>query len=235
MSCSILYLAVIAFAASPVLAPQQDSFPDPSRILESSPDADQEPQLLDGERWSTVEQLFHEWLSIQSLYSPEEIEELKDQLQQHVQGMSKQELERFMSNAEERLDLLLSEDAVELRSWLSHFTPEARRKILSLHGEIPDVVNMTASQIRLELSRLQELRTERAATQAVLHHTRDQQSEAILRYRLAQQFASSTRERRAARFASNYGIPPIRLREFRRYPRPRYWVFSGGGIARQLP
>ena len=73
--------------------------------------------------------------------------------------MSPAELEEFLKDMEERLEVLTSPEAEDARAWLEQFMAVARNPEQQLGMSRPDVLNMTASQVRLELQRLQKFAT----------------------------------------------------------------------------
>jgi hypothetical protein len=175
--------------------------------------------------------MFHEWLSVQNIYSPAEIETLKTRLKERIQSMSAPELEDFMDDAEERLTLLLSDEAMGARNWLSFLTPEARRNMISSQGPVPDVFGMTVSQLRQELNQFQQQRAERSADQASINRVRDQQVAQALQDRAARQSAALAGGRPAAAFGTNRIVEPQLPREAVRYPGPNLWITPWGGVA----
>ena len=80
--------------------------------------------------------------------------------------MSPAELEDFMKQMEERLAVLSSPEAEDARVWLQQFMAVAVNPEQQLGMQRPDVMNMTASQIRVELQRLQQVRDSRLQAQA---------------------------------------------------------------------
>jgi hypothetical protein len=165
------------------------------------------------------------------MYSPAEIETLKTRLKERIQKMSAPELEDFMDDAEERLTLLLSDEAMGARNWLSFLTPEARRNMISAQGQVPDVFGMTVSQLRQELNQFQQQRSERAAEQASINRVRDQQVAEALQDRAARQSAALAGGRPAATFGTNRIVEPQRPRDAVRYPGPSLWITPWGGVA----
>jgi hypothetical protein len=178
-----------------------------------------------------LEQLFHDWLTVQNIYSPEEIAQMKARLRQRIQEMSAPQLEDFMDDAEERLHLLLSGEATQARSWLSFFTPQARREMISPQGAPPDVFGMSVNQLRQELDQFQQQRAERAAAQSAFNRSRDQQVATVEQQRQAQRRAVAASERPAATFGPQPPAVPPRQRVVR-YPSPNYWITPWGGVAR---
>lgn len=194
--------------------------------LEASPSAERE-ELLNSRRWRRLERDFDEWMSVQVIHTPEEIADLKARLQEHIKGMSAEELEDFMDDAELRMDLLLSDDVMEARSWLSFMNPQARRDRVSSSGEIPDVFGMTVSQLRLELNQFQQQRADQASSQAAFNRSRQVQPAAP---RQAQQPTPTPTPRQAATFGNqpNFPTPPAPRKREIPQESPRFWVTPWG-------
>ena len=91
--------------------------------------------------------------------------------------MSPAELEEFLNDMEERLEVLTSPEAEDARAWLEQFMAVARNPEQQLGMSRPDVLNMTASQVRLELQRLQKIRDSRLQSQAAFDRTRGVQAQ----------------------------------------------------------
>jgi hypothetical protein len=66
-----------------------------------------------------------------------------------------------MEDMEDRLAVLLSPEAEDARQWMSQFLAVAANPEQTLGRPLPDVANMTASQIRQEIQWLQEHRAAR--------------------------------------------------------------------------
>jgi hypothetical protein len=124
---------------------------------------------------------------------------------------------------------------MEAQSWLNHFTPQARREMVSSQEEIPDVLDLTTSQLRQQLIELQQQRAERAVAHAAFYRGQWQEVEVNRQYRQFQRLALIAGERRAATFNPPRSVLPSRRREIRRYPGPRFWFISRGGFVRGLP
>ena len=146
---------------------------------ESSP-AYQRRQIMESERWQKLERSFQEWLSVQSIYTPAEIAQLKTQLRNRITSMSPQQLEDFMMEMEDKLSVLLSDEATDARSFLNFLTPAARRQKLAQQGiQVTSLVNTTASQLRQELSQFKQSRVAARQAQSGFDRSREEQ---IARY-----------------------------------------------------
>jgi len=137
----------------------------------------QRRQILESERWRRAQRNFNEWLSVQQIYTPEQIESVKSELAERIANMTPRELEDFLKDMEERLAVLTSPDAEDARHWLAQFFAVARNPEAQLGRSRPDVLNMTASQIRQELLWLQQHREARQQTQAAFDRSRALQNQ----------------------------------------------------------
>ncbi len=134
-------------------------------------------KVLDSDQWRQTQRRLNEWFSVQQLYTPEEVAEMREQLAKKISGMSSKELEDLMKDLDKRLTVLTSPEAEEARLWFARHlavvaNPEAVRQ-----SKRPDVANMTASQIRQELQMFQEQRNARLQAQADFEHMRRQQAQ----------------------------------------------------------
>lgn len=192
---------------------------------EASSSAERE-ELLNSRRWRNLQRDFDDWMAVQVIYTPEEVSALKARLQDHISGMSAEELEDFMDDAEVRMDLLLSDDVMEARSWLSFMNPQARRDRISSNGEVPDVFGMSTRQLRMELNQFQQQRAQQSAAHATFNQSRQLQPAP----RQTQQPAPTPAPREAATFGNqpNFPTPPAPRKREIPQESPRFWVTPWG-------
>jgi hypothetical protein len=143
-------------------------------------------KILESDRWRRAYRRFNQWLSVQQVYSADQIASVKAELKSKVAKMSARELENFLEDMEDRLEVLTSPEAEDARTWLAQFFAVARNPEAQLGRSRPDVLNMTASEIRQEILWLQQHRASRQQQQAAFNQSRAQQ----------QQFARAARESR---------------------------------------
>jgi hypothetical protein len=197
-----------------VLRAQQQS--DPSQQSAAAAIDSQQAQrreILESERWRRANRAFNEWLSVQQVYTAEQLEAIRAELSAKVAKMSPRELEEFLEDMEDRLEVLMSPEAADARQWLAQFLAVARNPEAQLGRSRPDVLNMTASQIRQELQWLQQHRADRLQSQAAFNQRRAVQQQnargAQDARRQAQSRASGGRSRAAAnQFRSHYAPRP---------------------------
>jgi hypothetical protein len=158
----------------------------------------------------------HDWLTVQQVYPAEQVAAIQQQLSARVSQMTPREAEEFMKAMEERLEVLTSPEAEEARQWLAHFFATRRNPEAQLRRSRPDVLNMTASQIRQELQWLQQHREGRQLSNAAFAQARAAQQQTALGFQdarqQAQMRAAESRSRAAAnQFRSPYAPRPQNL------------------------
>ncbi len=158
-------------------------------VAETSSQDTARRQILESDRWHRAERQLNEWLSVQKLYTPEEVTGMRADLAARVAKMSPQELEHFLHDLEERLAVLASPEAEDARLWLGQFLAVARNPEQQLGISRPDILNMSASQVRQKLQQLQQVRDSRLQAQAAFDRTREFQGQAARDAQAARQTA----------------------------------------------
>ena len=188
-------LAILVTAVGWLTLPARGQIAPPQNSLTSAVDPQEAARrkIMESDRWRRTRREFNEWLSVQRIYNPDEVAAMKAELTARIAKMSPGELENFMKETEEKLAVLASPDAEEARVWVSQFLSVARNAEEQLRNKRPDVMNMTASEIRHELQQFQQQRASRQQAQATFNQGRD------LRVQSAQQVqASRTQSREQA-------------------------------------
>ena len=185
-------------------------------------------KILQSTRWRRLRRSFDEWLSVQNIYTEQQVAELKTRLDQRIQPMSAIELEDFMDDTEERLNVLMSDKATDARNWLSFLTMEGRQRRLAQDGELPDAFDLTVSQLRQELRQFQQQRAGRAAAQGDFNRLREQQVTAAAEKRRAQQRAQDDAKVRARQRAADAALQQQQNNTFRNPYAPRAYPTSPG-------
>jgi septal ring factor EnvC (AmiA/AmiB activator) len=152
-------------------------------------------EILQSSRWRRLVRSFDEWLSVQKIYSAKEVADLKAGLRMRVASMPVGELEDFIDDTEQRLAVLMSQEATDARSYLSLFTAQGRRQQVAPSGKTLNVFDMSAAQLRQELRQFQQGRAERGAAQTAFNR---QQSE-LSRNLAQQQRTQRTQQEQAMR------------------------------------
>jgi hypothetical protein len=99
---------------------------------------------------------------------------------------------------EERLQVLLSPESEDARQWLGQFLAVARNPEQQLGRNLPDVLNMSASEIRQELRWLEQHRAARQRSQAAFNQTRAAQVQTARNVQASRQPSAAQPANRAA-------------------------------------
>ncbi len=174
---SVLKLAIFVIAAGgfalPVRgqnAPRQPSTPAAADSQEAA-----RSKIVESDRWQKVFREFNEWLSVQRIYNVDEVAAIRAELSAKTAKMSPKELEQLMADTEAKLAVLTSPEAEEARVWVSQFLSVARNAEEQIRNKRPDVMNMTAGEIRHELQQFHQQRVGRQQAHATFNQGRAQQ------------------------------------------------------------
>jgi hypothetical protein len=200
-----------------------------SKALATAPNADvtaaesaKKAQIMSSDRWKSVENEFNQWLAIQVVFTPKQVERMKAKLHAEIQKMSAAELEQFLDQWDAKLKVLLGKDAGEARQWLGEYLSVIadgyRPQFLKKLG-IKDVTNLTANQIEDELDRLRADRLEFQQQRAFSDADRKQW---LQRSQQWQSASSASLEQAGQGTAAEYGSyqTPTSPRQYNYQPLP---------------
>ncbi|MGH7137806.1 MAG: hypothetical protein ACREHD_18815 [Pirellulales bacterium] len=184
--------------------------------------------ILKSELWRNTLAGLDQWLSIQTMYDKNQIEDIKKQVSGRVEKMSADELEDFRQQLDAKLTMVLSPEGRDILGWvaenLARAAPAYRKK---LGIEYPDVARLTAAQLREQLDLLIQKRSDAQANSAAFDRARRARI-AGLQAEQKQEFQERQRalDRGAASVPSSYHPGPVR-----QYPdvvsRPQFgWGFG---------
>jgi hypothetical protein len=185
-------------------------------------DAARQANLTD-ERWRQAQGKFEKWLAIQKIYSPAEVAALKAEMAARASELSPAELEKMLGDLESRLAVLLSPEADEAREWIGGILAVARNPEAHLGGPLPDVVNMSAEEIKAELERFQRRRGAQRRAQADFNQTRERQVQGARGMQGSPRGAPAGAPHRPAPLIGNAapGTPPSIYAPWQPEPAPR--------------
>lgn len=126
-----------------------------------SPDAGAQGRgaLLSSPSWRESLHGMDEWLSAQTIYSPDEVAQLKADRQQRLANMTTEELEDFHRDLDAKLSIVSSPEWQETIEWLSNtLSAAAPSYARRLNLQYPDVAHMTAAQLQRALTKLERRR-----------------------------------------------------------------------------
>ena len=172
--------------------------------------------ILNSPEWRrAVFELGH-WLQQQQIYSAEEVVAIKSRFNARVKAMSSYDLQYMLADLEEKLRELETPEAREARDWLGHYMSvlsDTKREEL-LH-DIPDITQMSASELASELRKIEQKRVSLQRQQAATVSAREQILSAQQQSISATQQAVATASRSGGSSyspyrssSSNSGSPP---------------------------
>lgn len=150
-------------------------------------DAARKADLIASERWRRAMFEFDQWLARQPVYTPAQVRKIKSDLAARIESMSSFELDYLLDTLEAKLVVLESPAAEEARSWLGRYlSVMADRKREEVLGEVPNILDMSSSELEAAVKRVEAKRTAveqqhrrtletRDTTAALVEATRQQQ------------------------------------------------------------
>jgi TolA-binding protein len=166
-------------------------------------------QILQSDRWKNAVHGFEQWLSVQQLYSPQEVALLRSQFKSRVERMSPAELEQQLTRMEEKLAVLTSPEADDARRWLSQFLAVQKKYTdAELRRMRPDVAGMTAAQIREELARFQSRRGQVQGVQSATQQARSLQVQSAQNIQATRRQAEEAARKQATQAGSTAATFP---------------------------
>ena len=240
---SIRYLRLVLLTACVGLGPvaswadESAQRSDSESVTEPQASASRE-QILQSERWRRLRRQFDEWLSVQEIYSDEEVAALSKNLERRVAKMSAVELQDFLYDTEDRLAVLLSDEANAARDYLGLLTPQAQRKALGQEDQSLDAFEISVSQLRRELRQFQQRVASSHTAQQRFNESREELSVAVTQQRQAQQQAIEKSRKNASR-SPRPTMPPARSPYVPHHDaatpsRPTFLINPFGGVTRML-
>ena len=210
----------------------------PSVPTANSADAAKKATLLASDAWKRLESEFNQWVSVQVVYTPQQMAETKAEMRAEIEKMSAPELERFIAETDSKLKLLMSKDGVEARAWLGQYLSrrtEAYRQ--KLFEDTPDFANMTSAQIEDRALRLKAKLRSRQQQQASFDANRSRMVNSQLRANAAsratmQAASASSGSGQSSGYQSPY--QPYQS-SHERAVRPSFSVGPLGGVSYTLP
>jgi hypothetical protein len=199
VATAVVFIAAGRIEAQTSGAPQQEA----DVQADSSRDAERQ-KILESDRWRAAQRNFDKWVDVQTIYSADEVASLRAELAERVSGMSPEGLESFLKEMEDRLAVLLSPDAKEARQWIAQILTVARDPESHFGGPLPDVLHLSAGEIRAELQRFQQRRSSRRQAQAAIESSRQSQVQAARDQQAARREALSQ-----PRTAATFPEPPF--------------------------
>lgn len=116
-------------------------------------------EIMQSERWRRAIFEFGQWLTTQTIYSPEEVAQIKHDFNERVARMSSYELTYLLDDLDAKLAILATPEAQDAKAWmgeyLSAMSDSKRARELQ---QVPDRAEMTAAQLHQEIERINRQR-----------------------------------------------------------------------------
>lgn len=152
---SLLATVHVTARAQPVSPP-----PGQTTQATTTDDAARKASLMASERWRRAMFEFDQWLARQPVYTPAQVRKIRSDLATRIETMSSFELEYLLDTLEGKLAVLESPAAEEARDWLGRYLAVmADRKRQEVLGEVPNVLDMSASELEAAVRRVEAKRT----------------------------------------------------------------------------
>ncbi len=135
--------------------------------------------ILTSYDWQEAHVRFNTWLSVQTLYDPAQVENMRREFAKRIEAMSADELKAFLKDMQQRLDVLLSPDVAAARRWADAFYTEQGKKKLVQEHHLADPISMSADELTAALSDFAADRQAETKTQAAFQKGQSAQAAAI--------------------------------------------------------
>jgi len=147
---AVLCLSLVACGAPPVLAQDADRTNSPDA---AAPDEEAaRRQILHSDQWQDMQFDFDQWLSVQSIYTPEEVQDIIARMERGVSRMTSGQLQRFLVDMQDRLDVLNSPNALSAQIYLTEKLQVASAAYAKrIRESLPDVLTTSAAQMEKQL------------------------------------------------------------------------------------
>lgn len=177
-------------------------------------DAEAKAAILQSASWKEVIQRFNDWLSIQAIYTADEVRHIRARLNAGIDRMNPDQLQFFEADMRAKLDVLTSERALDAQAYLAEKLLVASDAFArKIREQLPDVLSMTPAQIDQSLSIFAAKRQSRQQMQSNFEQTRDRRlaaNSAQLRAREQQQRDRAARNRAATHDSNANDFTPAR-------------------------
>ncbi len=173
----LLACAVVAGVLGVGLRPLVGQAADPPAATTEQDDAQEsmaaKAEILQSSRWRRAIFELGEWLSVQKIYPPREVQRIKADFNTKVMKMSPQELEYLLDDLEAKFKIIDAPEAQEARAWMGQYlSAMTDRKRADVLKDVPNVVDMTAAQLSQEIQKIERTRQNLKDRQAAFDSSR---------------------------------------------------------------
>jgi len=115
--------------------------------------------VVSSQAWRESLHGFDEWLSAQTIYSPDQAAQIKAEQQRNLANMTTDELQDFQRDLDAKLSIVSSTEWQDAIDWLSNtLSAAAPSYAAKLNLQYPDVAHLTAAQLQRALAKLERRR-----------------------------------------------------------------------------
>ena len=163
---SIFLLSCGSQAALGQQAPPDSAVPAATAQAEPAGQAsetEQKAAILDSDCWRRAMFELNEWFRSQTVYTQEEVADMRADFEDQVDQMSAKELKDVLSDLEAKFRIMDTPEVREVRAWFGRYISllaDWRRE--ELLRDIPNFATMTASQLNEEIMKIQRKKNLRA-------------------------------------------------------------------------
>lgn len=159
LACAVV-AGVLGVKVSPLVGQAADL---PAAATTEQDDAQEsmaaKAEILQSPRWRRAIFELGEWLSVQKIYPPRDVQRIKADFNTKVTKMSPQELEYLLDDLEAKFKIIDAPEAQEARAWMGQYlSAMTDRKRADLLRDVPNVVDMTAAQLSQEILKIERTR-----------------------------------------------------------------------------
>lgn len=156
-----LLVATSAMAWAQQAAPAAAAPPAASTPAER--EAAERAKILDSECWRRANFELNEWFRAQTIYTREEVAQLRADFAERVDNMSAVELQDVIHDMEAKFKILDSPQVQEVREWFGRFMSVlAERRREEILRDIPNFATMSPGQLKQEIQKFQRKKNSQA-------------------------------------------------------------------------
>ena len=127
----------------------------PAAKQSAQPKQPTKQEILNSPEWRRAMFEFSEWLTAQTIYTPAQVQQIKDQFNHRVAAMDAGELTYMLNDMEAKFHIMGTPEAREARAWMAQYLSVlSDRKRAEVLKDIPNISTMTAAQLNAEIQRI---------------------------------------------------------------------------------
>lgn len=162
--------------------------------------------LLQSESWRQIMHQFDEWASVQKIYDKDQVAKYRQQLIQKASTLPPQDLESFVEDLAEKLEILTGAEARAARRWLTDTLSNASDSYAKkVRSQLPDVASLSAGQLADELQEFQTQRNAAKKTNDEFAAMRAAEVKAATAQRQREEAANARAETMSSGYHPGYG------------------------------